>query len=279
MKNSIFRIIFIFSIILICIISLVVGIYFLLDDNNSFILGTPNNLITNEIEADIPSYEELEASFNDLFNNKITGIESTTNIPKIDTSRDLVYIKYEFKENAENYDLDVSVPTLNINTDIVKQINREIDSIYAKKATEVMKKTEGYTTYNLSYQVYINNDLLSIVIKGNIKEDENPQKVIIKAYNYNLITNQRVTLNELISLKGLDSNDVQRKINQKIATSKENAEALKEIGYQIYERNLDDEMYKIENTENYFLGKDNYLYIIYPYGNNNNTSETDIVIF
>ena len=279
MGNSVFRIIFIFSVILICIICLILGTYFLLDENSSIILGSQSNLITSEIEENIPSYEELEAEFNNIFNNKIIGIESITNIPKNDASRDLVYIKYEFQDNSENYDLDVLVPTLNINTEIAKQINSEIDSTYARPAAELLRKETGFTTYNLAYQVYINNDILSIIIKGNIKEDENPQKSIIKAYNYNLITNQKVSLNELIEMKGLEENDVQKKINQKISASKENAEALKEIGYQIYERNLDDEMYKIENTENYFLGKDSYLYIVYPYGNNNNTSETDIVIF
>ena len=42
----------------------------------------PNNLITNEIEADIPSYEELEASFNDLFNNpeKLIQMKEKTKI-------------------------------------------------------------------------------------------------------------------------------------------------------------------------------------------------------
>lgn len=40
-----------------------------------------------------------------------------------------------------------------------------------------------------------------------------------------------------------------------------------------------DKIYKIENTSTFFLDKDNYLYIIYAYGNNNFTSEMDIIIF
>ena len=59
-------------------------------------------------------------------------------------------------------------------------------------------------------------------------------------------------------------------------------EALKDNESQsktIYERKFDDKMYKIENTETYFLGPKGFLYIIYSYGNKDgeNTSAVDIV--
>ena len=38
-------------------------------------------------------------------------------------------------------------------------------------------------------------------------------------------------------------------------------------------------MYNVENTTEFFLGKDNFLYLIYAYGNDNYTSELDLVIF
>ena len=45
----------------------------------------------------------------------------------------------------------------------------------------------------------------------------------------------------------------------------------------IYKRNVEDDMYKIENSDNYFLGPQGEIYIIYAYGNMNFTSERDIV--
>ena len=54
---------------------------------------------------------------------------------------------------------------------------------------------------------------------------------------------------------------------------------ISEQGYNVYVRNEEDSMYEIDNTANYFLGKDNYLYLVYAYGNNNYTSEMDLVIF
>ena len=38
-------------------------------------------------------------------------------------------------------------------------------------------------------------------------------------------------------------------------------------------------MYKVENTPDFFIGKDNHLYLVYAYGNNNYTSEVDLLIF
>ena len=38
-------------------------------------------------------------------------------------------------------------------------------------------------------------------------------------------------------------------------------------------------MYKISNAKNFLYGKDGMLYLIYAYGNDEDTSEKDIVIF
>ena len=44
-------------------------------------------------------------------------------------------------------------------------------------------------------------------------------------------------------------------------------------------RDLNDSRYKIENTENFIVNEEGYLYIIYAYGNIENTNKMDIVIF
>ena len=50
-----------------------------------------------------------------------------------------------------------------------------------------------------------------------------------------------------------------------------------ESGYQVYKRILDNEIYKIQNIKNFIQGPNGELYIIFAYGNNNYTSEMDIV--
>ena len=59
----------------------------------------------------------------------------------------------------------------------------------------------------------------------------------------------------------------------------EEAENLKRLGYNVYTRDLTSSIYKLENTDNYMLGADNKLYIIYPYGNANFTDEMDVIVF
>ena len=49
------------------------------------------------------------------------------------------------------------------------------------------------------------------------------------------------------------------------------------MGYNIFERHPEDEMYKIENSQEFFI-KDGKIYIIYAYGNENLTREMDLVI-
>ena len=44
-------------------------------------------------------------------------------------------------------------------------------------------------------------------------------------------------------------------------------------------RDLSNEMYKVENTRNFIVDDQGYLYIIYAYGNTTNTTKIDVIIF
>ena len=79
--------------------------------------------------------------------------------------------------------------------------------------------------------------------------------------------------------KGLAQEQVEMKVLEKIKEENAEVKAFAEQGYNVFVRNESDDIYKIENTPNFFLGKDNYLYLVYAYGNNNYTSEVDLVIF
>ena len=51
-----------------------------------------------------------------------------------------------------------------------------------------------------------------------------------------------------------------------------------ELGYSKYIRNINDDIYKVENTSTFFIGENKALYIIYPYGNSNYTTEFDLLV-
>ena len=51
------------------------------------------------------------------------------------------------------------------------------------------------------------------------------------------------------------------------------------MGYNTNVRDVNADKYKIENAEEFFIGEKGYLYVVYPYGNNEFTSEMDVIIF
>lgn len=54
---------------------------------------------------------------------------------------------------------------------------------------------------------------------------------------------------------------------------------LKNLGYNVFLRDLSSDIYETSNTTNFILGADNYLYVIYPYGNSNFTDAMDVIVF
>ena len=59
---------------------------------------------------------------------------------------------------------------------------------------------------------YINTNILSLVIKSTLKEGNNPQRVIIQTYNYNLSTNEEVTFSQMLEIKELTEDEVKASI-------------------------------------------------------------------
>ena len=126
---------------------------------------------------------------------------------------------------------------------------------------------------------YVNTNILSLVIKSTLKEGNNPQRVIIQTYNYNLSTNEEITLASILEIQGLTKSVVNSTILSKVNEANIQAENLKRLGYNVYERDLSSEIYNVENVTNFIIGPDNHLYIIYSYGNTNFKDEMDVIVF
>lgn len=187
---------------------------------------------------------------------------------------------YQIDLYSENkYDINLNIPVININSVVAKNINKEIDNIFGTKANSVIQSKGSLSVYNLDYVAYLNDDILSLVIKATLKEQDYPQRVIIKTYNYNISTDKEVTLGSMLVKKNLNKNDVYNKVIEEIETVISNNKAFYELGYETFKRNKNDERYLPENTDTFFIDQNDYLYLIYAYGNNNFTSEMDMVIF
>lgn len=266
-----------------CILAIIAGIYaqFFVkeEDKNNVILPTLNREEENTVAE--KTSEEIKTQLSNLFTNVLnTGDYDTSNIEKINTEKDIVYSAYDISENKDNYEIDIHLPVINIKGDVPASFNNITQNIFANKASEIMNdKSKNKVIYGINYTAHINGDILSVIIEGNLKEADNPQRIIIQTYNYNLATGEKVEIADILSQKNLIQSEVQNKINSTIEKAKEEAEILVQSGYTVYNRDITNEIYKLENVSNYFLGQNGNLYIIFAYGNQNYTSEMDIILY
>lgn len=266
------------SIIIICIISVIIAFYvqfYTRIDIAKFIGISQKDGLDSKTEE---QQQTIKSEFNTIFNNTITNDNDTNNSKKEEADKKIVYTKYEKKETKLNsYDLEVHIPHINISGEVVEKYNQEIENIFVDMAKKVLQSENNNVIYTVEYVANIQDDILSVMIKSNLKEGSKAQKVIIQTYNYDIRNNKEITLAEVLKIEQLNENDVQNKIKADIQTEQKKAQDLKSLGYNIYSRDINSDIYSIEkSTEFYFTG--NTLYIIYAYGNQMATSEMDIVI-
>lgn len=263
------RKIFIITILVICVIAINLAVFF----------GITKKDDTVDEEKIVIDTAELTENFNNIFDNKIDYQDNSSNINKTDNTKELIYDSYVAQESVEgSYDLNVNIPYLNISSDIAEQINNEINNLFYKKAENILKGTDKYTIYSVKYKAYVNDNILSLIINATLKEGDNPQRVIMKSYNYNLSSNNILDIKQVLEYRKISEEYAQNRINETIKLAIENANKYTELGYSKYLRDINDEIYKLENTTVYFLGENKALYIIYPYGNLNYTSEVDLLV-
>ena len=273
------RIIFLVVLLLICTVSICVAVYIQFFDKYSetdpLMLG-----INVGVQKTDEEYEELKAGFNSLFTNTLTSSNENVPVVKMQIMKDVVYTNYEIKnEEAGRYNIDAKIPTINIDNEVAKEINQQIKNDFYDKISSIMNNTKSNSVYTVNYAAYINNEIVSVVIKANIKEGDTSERIIIKTYNYDIINKKKVSLDDLIALKGENKNNIQKKVRDDIKLAFNKVKDLQGLGYQMYQRDFNSNMYELDNTDVYFLTSDGYVYIIYSYGNQAYTNEVDIIIF
>ncbi len=272
------RTMFFVIVILLCILSLSIGIYaqvfYRYSDTDPFMLG-----IGIGRTQDAAEITKLKNEFDTIFTNDISGQASSNNIKKKSSEKNIVYTAQTSTQKEENkYNISATIPKININSTEAEKINAQIEVDYVDKIEEIIENSTEYTDYSVVYKAYLNEDLLSLIIKETIREGQTPQSAKIKTYNYNLNNNTQVSINDIIKAKQYEAKDLQKEIDAEI---KELNEKDKDITsqYSVKLRDVNNSMYKIENTENFIVNAEGYLYIIYAYGNTENTNKIDLIIF
>lgn len=273
------KVLFFLVLTLICIMALCIGIYiqffYKYSETDPLMIGI--NIGSQKTAEELAA---LEAEFNSIFKNELNIKSENVNVEKIKEENDLVYSMYKLENSDENYyTVNATIPTININSDVVNEINNSIRTEFYDKANSIMRQTEDFVVYNVSYQAFINEDIVSVVIKASLKEGNNAERVSIKTYNYSMSADRQVSLEDLINLKKTTAKTVQDTINEDIKIADTNAKIIAADYGNLYERDLDSDMYKVENASTFFLTDEGYVYIVYAYGNTDYTNEMDIVIF
>ena len=269
--------IFCFALIMIvCIIAIVEALYYVMNPNIQDNKNIADNSLSNAQITDMT----LVDNFDDVFQNSFKNTNTSEEAEKIDADKDYIYTNYEKTEvNSGNYEIDVKIPVININSEEIKSYNEDIKQVFQDKAESILNGGSNRAVYSVDYEAFLNNNILSVVIRSTLKEGSNPQRVIIQTYCYNIKEMKKVEFSDIMSLKNLDTNTVQEKIRKQIQGKQEEAKALQQLGYSVYIRDLRSDRYDVENISNFFIDENNNIYVIYAYGNSSNTDVTDIVIF
>ena len=268
------------SIISICVVAIISAfmIQIVKERNPNEEEKTGNTVEQPELtDEKISAYKE---QFNDIFENKVNYLENNAyKISKIKQEEEIVYLGYQNNENKGNYyELDVNIPYINIKNETIEEFNKQIQDIFEKKAKDVLNTKNKNVIYTVDYSAYVANNILSVVVRSTLKEGANPQRDIIQTYNYDLISQNKCSIDKMIEIKGITKKEANQKISDEIKIIQKRVEELAKLGYTIYQRDYTSDIYNINNVTDYFMGNDNTLYIIYAYGNQNHTSEMDIII-
>jgi len=252
------RIVFIISIVAVCSLAVAVSVYAIIT-NASF---------SKNEEENVSVYD-----FDSIFNNEITS-----NVYNKEEVEEIAYLGYDIYEtDSIKYDISIKLPKILIETENSNKINEDIYNLFIGKAIEIQDNSTVYTKYDVQYTGYINENLLSIVIKCNLKAGSNPQKKIVTTYMYDIKEDKILNIQDLIENKNLNGEKIQKRIRDSIKELAESDKTITDIGYNVYIREPESEIYDIENITEFYINQDGEIFVIFAYGNTNYTTKTDVI--
>ena len=272
-KNKRLKILYI-GIISICVIAVIAAIVIQIVKQNN------GSEVTKLPELTEDQKNQHKDEFESIFGNKVNYLKNNGyKITKLESNKEIIYTGYQNNDSKINdYDMKVNIPYININNDIIEEFNTQIRDTFEKKAKSIINTQNSNVIYTVDYSAYISNNIMSLVVRSTLKEGTSPQRDIVQTYNYDLINQREYTIDDMLNAKGITKKEANQKIREEIKTQQEKTEELEKLGYTTYKRDYTSDIYNINNVTEYFMGEDNALYIIYAYGNENNTNEMDVVI-
>ena len=180
------RTMFFVIVILLCILSLSIGIYaqvfYRYSDTDPFMLG-----IGVGKTQDAAEITELKNNFNKIFTNDLSG-KTNKNIKKKDDNKDVVYTLQTANQKETNkYNISATIPKINIDADYAEKINAQIKVNYTDKIESIIEgKNKDETDYSVTYKAYLNGDLFAVLDADMIPKKEFLSRTVGYFTNENL---------------------------------------------------------------------------------------------
>ena len=275
------------AISIICVFAIFIAVYYQIfkKDNTQVAQNSQNNnvVVIDTQKEDEIDLEKIKEEFDNLFSNKFDDqgydVSKVKKIKGLEAN-DIIYNTGDYNYQLEGkYDIKFSVPVFNVDGEMAGQVNKIIQEVFLNKASDIYKNSNEYTIYNFDFTGYLNENIISFVLRATLKEGNKAQRLLIQTANYDISTNKFVTLNDVLLMKGISTKDVNKKIEKYIEEANKQSEAISMVvtSQNVYKRDLNNAMYSTDYVSYFFIGPDGDIYILYPYGNTNYTSEIDII--
>ena len=267
------KVVFFVAILLICVVALFVAIYiqffYQYADTDPFMTGFVSSEKTQE------EITNMKNNFEKLFQNSLLIDESQ----KESVDSKIIKSGYQFiKKDESFYTIDVEVPSITKVSQVATDVNTEIYNDFYSKVMGYTTQTSQHIYYTVKYQAFYKDNYLSIVIKSSLKEGNSPERVVVKAYVYDTNTDQLVSINEMLEHTNISAKKVQNAIDKEIKAADNRSKILSVEFEGVYSRDVESDDYKVENAKNFFLTDEGNLYIVYTYGDTEDTNEIDVII-
>lgn len=158
-----------------------------------------------------------------------------------------------------------------------------IDVNTTSTTNQSIQTVTGFYSYETSFTGTIyQNKYLSIAIMSLDLVPGKPQRRYIRTFNVDITTGEEITITKMLQLKGLNAANVNTTIKEQIKKINDSAKSYSNYTTGTYTRDNElakDGFYDVNNIQNFMIGKNGELLLIYNYGNeeNNYTITFDVI--
>lgn len=111
-------------------------------------------------------------------------------------------------------------PYLNVDTEVSKSINKEIEKVYDEYIELYEQYSEiGEDIISSKYSYTITDNIVSILLEVNYASGGGSPATSYYTYNYDIKEDKKVTLNDLTTKYNISMESINKQINEKISTS------------------------------------------------------------